>query len=150
MTDSFPAQSLLYLLAAATLWALGLGAFPASGTMEGVEAIQIEGESGWATALSDGRFGISISPDGRVSAATAPGEFTPTEAILQTSKWHTVGFTWDCETGSCAVSVGYEKIADLPRLSPAPGVCYLRLWSATERAADPQLLVSSVSASVEP
>ena len=93
----------------------------------------------------DGRFGISISPNGELSVATAPGQSTPTAATLEAGKWHTLGFAWDCEEGTCGLTVNYEKVADLPQLSPAAGICYLRLWSAAEQTDEAGMLVESVS-----
>jgi len=93
----------------------------------------------------EGRFGISIGADGRVSARTSDGEFTPTDAVLQTDKWHTIGFAWDCEKGTCGLTVNYQKAADLPQISPALGICYLRLLSTAEGTDEAGMLVESVS-----
>ncbi len=97
----------------------------------------------------DGRFGISLSPTGEISVATAAGEFTPTGIILETGKWHRIRFDWDCEEGSCRLSVNSQHIADLPQLSRAAGICYLRLWSAAEQTDEAGLLVDSVTIGVK-
>ncbi len=114
----------------------------------------------WPHYAEDGRFGISIAANGQISVGTGEGatgegeeaqcEFTPTDVVLEAGKWHTVGFAWDCQQGVCQLSVDYQKVADLPQLSNAPGVCYLRLWSAAEGIDEAGMLVDSVSFTVQP
>jgi len=104
----------------------------------------------WPYYAEDGRFGISIAPDGRVSVGTAQNQFTPTQTTLEVGKWHRLGFDWDCATGSCQLSIDYQEVADLPQLSPAAGVCYLRLWSAAEQTDAAGMLVESVTTVAKP
>jgi hypothetical protein len=92
----------------------------------------------------DGRFELRIAADGTLEAATEPGRFAPTGAKLQPGKWHTLGLAWDCGKGTCALSVDYAKVTDLRQITPAPGVCYLRLQSTAETTDEAGLMVESV------
>jgi len=98
----------------------------------------------------DGRFGLSIAPDGRISIAGKPGESTPTECVLDPDTWHTLGLAWDCAKGACALTVDFKPVADLPQLSKAPGVCYLRLWSAAGQTDEAGMLIESVATRATP
>ena len=134
----------------------------------------------WPRYADDGRFVIGLSPAGELSIGTAPAEystspsgamylrltptapaqFTPTGVALEIGKWHTIGFAWDCERGTCALTVDHQHVADLPQRSLAPcfwpeaypptGICYLRLWSTAAQTDEAGLLVDSVSVSVKP
>ena len=114
----------------------------------------------WPYYAEDGRFGISIAADGQISVGTGEGaagegeeaqcEFTPTEATLETGRWHTLGFAWDSSKGTCRLTVNHQHLADLPQLSEAPGVCYLRLLSTAAEVDRAGMVVDSVSVSVKP
>ncbi len=119
----------------------------------------------WPHYAEDGRFGISIAADGQISVGTGEGavpigdeiekqhskcDFTPTDVVLEAGKWHTVGFAWDSSKGTCRLTVNHQHIADLPQLSEAPGVCYLRLLSTAERTDRAGLALDSVSVTVKP
>lgn len=97
-----------------------------------------------------GRFGITVGPRGRLSLATARGQFAPSATFLRPGRWHTLTFAWDCAKGACNLTADGKSVGILPQLSPAPGVCYLRLWSAAERADEAGMLVESVSTSATP
>ena len=56
MTGWFSAEDALCWCGVAAFCILGLGAVPAQTAMGGVEAIQVDDNSGWATALPDGRL----------------------------------------------------------------------------------------------
>jgi len=112
----------------------------------------------WPHYAEDGRFGISIGADGQISVGTGEGaagekkesqcEFTPTDVTLETRKWYTLGFAWDCENETGRLTVDGKPVAELPQLSPAPGVCYLRLWSAAEQTDRAGLVADEVSVNV--
>ncbi len=104
----------------------------------------------WPYYAEDGRFGISLSPGGQLSIGTGESEFASTEVTLATREWHTLGFTWDCEQGECSLTVDDAHVADLPQISRATGLCYLRLWSAAEQTDRAGLAVDNVSVNVEP
>jgi len=103
----------------------------------------------WAIYPEPGRFGIELSASGEVSLATDADEFIPTKVTLGTGKWQRLRFDWDCEEGSCGLSVDGQHIADLPQLSRAAGICYLRLWSAAEETDEAGLLVDSITVGVK-
>ncbi len=104
----------------------------------------------WPYYAEDGRFGISIAADGGISAGTGESEFTPIGVTLAAREWHTLGFAWDCEKETCELSVDGEHVADMPQLSEAVGVCYLRLLSTAERTDRAGLVLDSVSMTVKP
>ena len=87
---------------------------------------------GWGTFPEGGRFKLRIAPDGEIGIATGSGlfqdDFRRTKAALTPGKWHTIGMSWDCEAGSCRLTLDGKKVADLPQLSRAVGICDLRLW----------------------
>jgi hypothetical protein len=101
-----------------------------------------------------GRFKFRVAPDGEVSIATRSGlfqdEFMRTSAVLQAGKWHTITLDWDCERQSCTFSLDNDRVANLPQLSRAGGLCYLRLWMNVEASAPETLLIESVEVEVEP
>lgn len=92
----------------------------------------------------DGRFAVSIDATGAISAAAADGKPVGTGAVLSPGKWHTLIFAWDATKKTCTLSVDGARAADLKQLSPAPGVCYLRLLSTAEQTDEVGLLISSV------
>jgi hypothetical protein len=104
----------------------------------------------WPYYVEDGRFGISIGADGQISIGTGEDQFTPTGVTLESRKWHTLGFAWDCEKRTCVLTLGDEPVADLPQISDAVGVCYLRLLSTAEATDRAGLALDSVSVSVQP
>ena len=100
-----------------------------------------------------GRFKFRIAPDGEVSIATSPGlfqdEFTRTSTVIEAGQWHTISLDWDCEQSRCKLSMDDVQISELPQLSRAKGICYLRLWMNAEATAPETLLIESVDVHVE-
>lgn len=110
--------------------------------------------SGWGVFPEGGRFKLRIAPDGQISVATRPGlfqdEFRRTRATLVPGQWHTLSLAWDCEAGICALSLDGQPVTDLPQLSRARGICYLRLWMSAVVIEPQGMLVESVEVRVHP
>jgi hypothetical protein len=100
-----------------------------------------------------GRFKFRIAPDGEVGIATGPGlfqdEFARTSTVLHTGQWHMITLDWDCDRQSCTLALDNVPVANLPQLSRARGICYLRLWMNAEATAPETLLMESVEVQVE-
>ena len=109
---------------------------------------------GWGTFPSEGNFTFRVAPDGRLDAASGRGlfrtDFRPTKTKLQTGTWYTVELAWDSNKRTCSLSVDGSPVADIPQLSPAYGICYLRLWAAVSIPDYSGMLVESVDVQVEP
>jgi hypothetical protein len=109
---------------------------------------------GWGTFPEGGRFMFRIGPDGEISVATGPGlfqtEFSRTKAALTPGTWHTIGLEWDCEKGYCVLTLDDQHVVDLPQLSRAKGICYLRMWMSAVAPEPEGMLVESVKIQVEP
>ena len=108
---------------------------------------------GWGLFPEGSRFLVRISPDGVISAGSELGlfqtEFRPTRARLGIGKWHTLGLHWDCAKKLCSLRVDERHVADLPQLSRAVGLCYLRLWAQHHWPQQEGILVESVKVQVE-
>ena len=93
-------------------------------------------------------------PDGEIGIATERGIyqtlFARTHAALEVGKWHTLELNWDCVKGVCAIALDGRHLADMPQLSRAEGVCYLRLWMQGNPLEPEGMLVESVQVRVEP
>ena len=98
----------------------------------------------WPYYDEAGAFAFSIGADGRIGARVKAEEFRSTDAVLESGKWRAIGLDWDCEKGTCGLTVDNHHVADLPQLSDAPGVCYVRLLSAAEQTDLAGLIVDSV------
>ena len=65
-------------------------------------------------------------------------------------KWHTLGLAWDCQKKTCKLTVDGQQVADLPQLSKAVGICYLRMVCMAEDIDHAGLDVDWVKSSVKP
>ena len=86
----------------------------------------------WPHYAEDGRFGIRIGADGEISLGKGKNQFAATGVKLEVSKWHTLGFAWDCQKKTCKLTVDGQQVGELPQLSKAVGVCYLRMLCIAE------------------
>ena len=101
------------------------------GTFHGA-AVCLTDHFTWPEYVEPGRFGIRIMADGGISTAGENDEFTATDATLKTGQWHTLGLAWDCDEKTCRLSLDGKNVAELPQLSQAAGICYLRLACLAE------------------
>jgi hypothetical protein len=110
-------------------------------------------ETAWEPFAASSRFRLRIAPDGMVSVATSPGpffvEFKDTETVIEPDRWHVFDLDWDCPKGVCTLAINGEHVADLPQLSRAVGLCYLKLWMACYPLELDGLLVESVDVKVD-
>jgi len=104
----------------------------------------------WPYYCETGLFGCGIWADGKIVEPLPEGELVESGTRLTPGKWHTLQFAWDCKKHRCALSVDSNHVTDLSQMSAAPGVCYLRLWSAAKQTDEAGLLVESVDVSIQP
>lgn len=83
-------------------------------------------------------YNLQIGPDGQL----AKGE------KLETDRWYTVQFDWNCAKHECCVSLDGRRVAVLPELRMSDGACYLRLRSTAEQMDNAGFLVEYVEADV--
>lgn len=108
---------------------------------------------GWNLFPPGGRFTFRVAPDGRVDAASAIGlfqtDFRPTSAKLQPGKWSAFELNWDAAKQTCSMAMDGHTVTDLPQISPAHGICYLRLWASAGFPDYAGILLESVDVQVE-
>lgn len=85
-------------------------------------------------------FNLAIAADGSI------GE----NEKLPIGKWVELGFDWNCEAGTCRVTVDGRPIATLRQGRETFGACYVRLISTAEATDPAGLLLESVAADVAP
>lgn len=108
---------------------------------------------GWNLFPPGGRFTFRVAPDGRLDGASGMGlfqtDFKPTKAKLAAGRWYTVVLQWDSKKQTCSLAVDGRLVTNLPQLSPARGICYLRLWASAGFPDYSGMLVESVDVHVE-
>ena len=76
--------------------------------------------------------------------------FARTHVYLEPGAWHTLDLQWDCDKGRCAMSLDGRHVVDMPQLSRAAGICYLRLWMQVHTLEPEGIMLESVDVQVEP
>jgi hypothetical protein len=108
---------------------------------------------GWGVFPAEGCFTVRLAPDGRLEIASKKGlfqtDFNSTHVNLLDGRWYTLALDWDCTRLTCSVKVDGRHVADLPQLTTAKGVCYLRLWAAAEISDYSGLMVEYVKCMVD-
>jgi len=104
----------------------------------------------WPEYVEDGRFALSIGADGEISVDRGENRSEPTGAKLDVGKWHTLRLAWDCEKQTCRLTVDKQQVAQLPPLSKAVGICYLRLACLAEDIDLAGLDIESVTVQARP
>jgi sialidase-1 len=102
----------------------------------------------WPEYAEEGRFGFAVWANGEIVEPLPAGELQSTGVKLTSGRWYGLTMTWDFEKRSCALAVDGQSVAELSQLSPAVGVCYLRLWSAAQQTDNAGLLVESVTVTI--
>ncbi|MBS1798414.1 MAG: exo-alpha-sialidase [Acidobacteria bacterium] len=108
--------------------------------------------AGWDFFPAEDCFSLRLAPDGQLAFASAPGIFqtlfTSTRTRLTRGQWYTLNLAWDCTRSICSLDIDGHRVADLPLLRAAKGVCYLRLCATAEIVEYSGLLVESVECTV--
>ena len=104
----------------------------------------------WPSYVEDGRFGFTIGPDGEIGFDQGEDHPHAIGVKLESGKWHTMRLEWDCEAGICQLTLDGEHVAELPQLSLAVGICYLRLVCLAEDIDLAGLDIDWVEATVTP
>ncbi|MEA1951218.1 MAG: sialidase family protein, partial [Planctomycetota bacterium] len=104
----------------------------------------------WPYYAETGQFGCDIWANGEIVEPLPEGELVQSGTKLTPGKWHTLEFAWDCTKHCCKLSLDSKPVTELSQMAAAPGVCYLRLWSAAKQTDEAGLLVESVDVSIQP
>ena len=109
---------------------------------------------GWKTFPPGNGFAFRVAPDGRLDTASGMAlfrtDYRPTQIQFQAGRWYAIELAWDSGKKECSLSVDGNSVTKFPQLSPAYGMCYLRLWAAVSITDYSGMLVESVDVRVEP
>jgi hypothetical protein len=92
----------------------------------------------------DGCFGFCIDGGGELKYVSAEKTLGATGAVLKPGAWHDVSVAWDCAAGEATLLVDNKRVARLPQLASAPGVCYLRVRLLAAKTDEAGLFIRSV------